>query len=929
MINKSKICYILTSLLAVLAAVGIIYSFKFISIGIQGHQIDKFVKHAGYYQLNQIESQSEDGSFTAILSWVKGKKEKELNSSPVVKDLRVTFKVDANDECQFKITDLSNSRFHLPENEPYPFTKQRFSKKQQEFNLFETEISQVGQKFYFELRRKSTKEIIFSTKNFPIYFTDKYIEVTTQMKDSMIFGLGDRRTDFLLKSGKYSLWTRDAADIDNGTPGKEIYGFHPMYLRRDIVNNQFQVTLFRNYYGMQVDYEQNSHLTYKVIGGNIDFKFFISDSNPENSIKLYHNYINGWILHPFWSSGFHQCRWGYKNSDMLMDVWNNYNKYEIPFDSLWTDIDYMYKYQDFTIDFERFNITQMQQIYNLSDPNGVHWSSIVDVGIALDSDAAEKGLEMNVFIQSAKTNQSLIGKVWPGKTYFPDFNHPNSTEFWYDGLKNLSSYGISQDGIWIDMNEFSNFVPGELVPSESLVEKIKSFFAIDQPALPFNPLGIYFSNQNSIFKIQLNNQINMFQLIYEGLQRIDHKTLSLDSKHYSGYDQGILYNSSNGYIPTQYDFHNLNGFGEGIATYKAAQKLGKKLTFILSRSTAVGSGRYVQHWNGDGYSTWEYMKLSIPSIMNFNMYGIPFNGDDICGLMGDATAEVCARWQQLGSLYPFSRNHNNNDAPSQEPYVFKDHPYVLSSTIKTLNVRYQLLKFYYHLFVKANGLGTIFRPLFWSFSNDDNAYTYETQFMVGDYLMAAPVVQPGNAIKQSTHSCVYIPKGESFYNFYDYTEYKEGEHCYEVPFDSVLPLYIKSGKIVHIQDKQKVLRSRFLDNTFTLMIVLDENNYSSGSMLTIDDYNRDENIISNCIQNYNCVIDLFAQGKLNENNLFQVELRIQQEKQNTTYQIILIDKLIVIGAKANGKSYQKTINLNTNPWIIDRNDLQFNFSFQI
>ncbi|KAL4493955.1 hypothetical protein ABPG72_021972 [Tetrahymena utriculariae] len=387
MISKSKICSIFAYLLAVFAVVGVIYSLKLVSISIQGHQIDKFIKHAGYYQLSQIESQSEDGSFTAILNWVKGKREKELSSSPVIKDLRVTFKVDANDECQFKVTDVNDSRFHLPENEPYPFTKQRNKER--------------------PLKKLSSQPKTFLS----ILLISKYIEVTTQTKNSMIFGLGDRRTDFLLKSGKYSLWTRDAADIDNGTPGKEIYGFHPMYLRRDIANNQFQVTLFRNYYGMQVDYEQNSHLTYKVIGGNIDFKFFIGDSNPETSIKLYHNYINGWILHPFWSSGFHQCRWGYKNSDMLMDVWNNYNKYEIPFDSLWTDIDYMYKYQDFTIDFERFNITQMQQIYNLSDPRGVHWSSIVDVGIALDSNAAEKGLDMNVFIQSAKTNQSLVGKV--------------------------------------------------------------------------------------------------------------------------------------------------------------------------------------------------------------------------------------------------------------------------------------------------------------------------------------------------------------------------------------------------------------------------------------------------------------------------------------------------------------------------------------
>jgi hypothetical protein len=34
-------------------------------------------------------------------------------------------------------------------------------------------------------------------------------------------------------------------------------------------------------------------------------KFFIGDERPETAVNLYQRYINGWMLHPFWSMGFH------------------------------------------------------------------------------------------------------------------------------------------------------------------------------------------------------------------------------------------------------------------------------------------------------------------------------------------------------------------------------------------------------------------------------------------------------------------------------------------------------------------------------------------------------------------------------------------------------------------------------------------------
>ena len=52
-------------------------------------------------------------------------------------------------------------------------------------------------------------------------------------------------------------------------------------------------------------------------------------------------------------------------------------------------------------------------------------------------------------------------QVWPGEVAFPDFTNPHTQTYW-DKFVSLFHSNISFDGLWIDMNEPSNFVPGSL-----------------------------------------------------------------------------------------------------------------------------------------------------------------------------------------------------------------------------------------------------------------------------------------------------------------------------------------------------------------------------------------------------------------------------------------------------------------------------------
>jgi len=94
--------------------------------------------------------------------------------------------------------------------------------------------------------------------------------------------------------------------------------------------------------------------------------------------------------------------------------------------------------------------------------------------------------------------------------------------------------------------------------------------------------------------------------------------------------------------------------------------------FILSRSSTLGSNKYSFHWTGENTASWQSLKSSIADILNNQLWGTQMTGADICGYSGNSTAELCARWYQLGSLYPFARNHNKLGSSDQEPFAFGD-----------------------------------------------------------------------------------------------------------------------------------------------------------------------------------------------------------------------------------------------------------------
>ena len=131
--------------------------------------------------------------------------------------------------------------------------------------------------------------------------------------------------------------------------------------------------------------------------------------------------------------------------------------------------------------------------------------------------------------------------------------------------------------------------------------------------------------------------------------------------------------------------------------------------------------------------------------MNFQLFGIPLVGADICGFIGDTNEELCIRWSQLGAFYPFARNHNNKGQRDQYPWSFSET--ALAAIRNAIRQRYTALRYYYSMMFEASRLGTsVVRPMFFEFPMDDKAMSKTPfMFMVGPALLVSPVCYQDNA----------------------------------------------------------------------------------------------------------------------------------------------------------------------------------------
>ncbi len=181
---------------------------------------------------------------------------------------------------------------------------------------------------------------------------------------------------------------------------------------------------------------------------------------------------------------------------------------------------------------------------------------------------------------------------------------------------------------------------------------------------------------------------------------------------------------------------NRSGF-ESLRHFRPAQR-----PWILSRSGWVSQTRYAWSWTGDTSTSWQSLRLTIPLVLGTGLSGQPYSGPDIGGFSGTPSAELYLRWFQLATFLPFFRTHSAHHTAQREPWVYGE-PY--TAIIRNyLRLRYRLLPYLYSLAWEISQNGQPFvRPLFWNEPRAAALWQIDDEFMLGDSLLIAPLLEEG------------------------------------------------------------------------------------------------------------------------------------------------------------------------------------------
>ncbi len=578
----------------------------------------------------------------------------------------------------------------------------------------------------------------------------------------------------------------------------------------------------QSYFNMGAsDYSDMSGQYYfGALYGELDYYIMVgseqdgSQNKVASVIQQYSKLTGPSAMPPMYALGYQQGCYGYYDRERLEEIANAYREAQIPIDGLHIDVDFQDNYRTFTHSKVKFpdvagmfknlhtmgfkcstNITGIITT-NPYDENGeieLNYptrDNLVNLNTDNAMDSTYKDGATQAFIWNTRYEDSESSQIFMANESYGDNNGFNPYQKYYpspgypDGQNSLGTYGFYMDLGVSDVAEYWGKQYKELLK-----------------------LGLDMIWQDMTCPAVVPNVDNGNQ----------DKTLPLDL---------MMYDKVTGEYQPNAKIHNSFSLNLVNATYDGLTKLRQdenavgsynyqKRNFIISRGGFAGVHRYAGIWTGDSASSWDFLQINIPEVLNIGLSGLPISGCDIGGFAngsgsvsengtsGVTQYQLFTRWMTAGAFLPWYRNHYDGYTKSfQEPFKYGDP--VPANCRKYIEMRYQLLQVFYDAMYEntQNGL-PICRALFLNDPNDLNVFTYaDQQFFVGKNILVAPITD------DSEYRDVYLPNEFQWFVF-DINggalpQATNGGQAYNwyVPLDLV-PVYVREGAIVPVRQLEQ------------------------------------------------------------------------------------------------------------------------------
>ncbi|KAI9864687.1 MAG: hypothetical protein M1824_004594 [Vezdaea acicularis] len=202
--------------------------------------------------------------------------------------------------------------------------------------------------------------------------------------------------------------------------------------------------------------------------GIMDVFVFLGPT-PKDVTKAYGSLTGFTEMPQEFSLGYHQCRWNYFTEDATKEVDRKMDKFALPYDVIWLDIEYTDGKKYFT--WHPLAFKDPLSIQKQLDKRNRKLVLIIDPHIKNEGDYpvvdALKSKDLGVH---NKDGAIYEGHCWPGSSHWIDCFNPAALSWWASLFQYSSFKGTTPSTfIWNDMNEPSVFNgPETTMPKDNL-----------------------------------------------------------------------------------------------------------------------------------------------------------------------------------------------------------------------------------------------------------------------------------------------------------------------------------------------------------------------------------------------------------------------------------------------------------------------------